>query len=554
MELPKRQTMKNQFILLFVLLFPVLLGFYSCKTKAVATENFTWFVQDGLPVDVVDESGAWEVSDGGFTATGDMSRLNAGHCLGSGDFELFAELRIDDVAKNNASLMLDAAGPTETGELIFARNGQITVRGFFFGDRTQRVRPIDKLIRSGEWFELKVCRKDDVVTFQIADSVVWTMKFTTNRPFGKLTLKPGQAQLSIRNFGVQGATTPLDEWVPRLERNYAIAGDNPVDVFVRGLDGYHTFRIPAMVRTNAGTLLAFAEGRKNSAGDHGNVDLVLRRSEDGGRSWLPLQLVYEEGGNAKITIGNPVPVVDQKTGSIWLFFCRDNENVLLTKSDDDGKSWTPPIDMTESLKKEDWGSWYATGPCHGIQLASGRLVVPANHGRPQGKSTQPHMIISDDHGVSWRIGGMPDTRANENTIAEIEENHLYVNMRSSDHSNRKPYCREVAWSSDGGENFGPVEHDCNLPDSICQGSLLSFQRKDGSRQLVFSNPGSQRRERLRLRSSKDGGKTWSDGLLIYEGSSSYSDLVQMDDETIGVLFERDLYNAITMVTCNIKTL
>ncbi|PHN05926.1 sialidase family protein [Flavilitoribacter nigricans] len=529
-------------------------GFSGCKTAGISDPSVHWFIRDGQAVDIVDETGDWAANADGLTATGDLSRLHAGKCVGSGDFELFARLRIEDLSQDNASLMLDAAGPVETGELIFSRNGNITVRGFFFGDRTQRVRPVAELIRPGAWFDLNVRRRGDTVEFRIADSLVWSMQYANERPFGKLTLKPGRAQLSVRKFGLWGKFTPLSEWIPRLERHYPVAGDQQVDVFTRGQAGYHTFRIPTLVRSKAGTLLAFAEGRKDNAADHGNVDLVLRRSTDGGQSWQKLQLVYEEGGTAKVTIGNPVPVVDRETGNIWLFFCRDNKNVLVTKSTDDGMHWTTPTDLTDSLKEPDWGSWYATGPCHGIQLTNGRLVVPANHGRPSGSGTQPHMIISDDHGKNWRIGGLPETNANENTVAEIETNQLYVNMRSSNHNNRKPYCREVAWSPDGGDNFGPTAYDCKLPDSICQGSLLRFNREDGLHMLVFSNPASQRRERLTVRTSADGGRNWSAGTLIYGGSAAYSDLVQIDGKTLGILFERDLYQTITFVRSRLSTL
>ena len=164
------------------------------------------------------------------------------------------------------------------------------------------------------------------------------------------------------------------------------------------------------------------------------------------------------------------------------------------------------------------------------------------------------MIISDDHGASWHIGGMPDANANENTITAINDTLLYVSMRSSGHNNQRPYCREVAWSTDGGISFGAVAHDCDLPDSICQGSLLTFHTDDGASILLFSNPASQRRERLTVRASRDGGKTWDAGRLIYGGSAAYSDLVQIDDEMVGLLFERDLYHSITWTTLKIKEL
>ena len=121
----------------------------------------------------------------------------------------------------------------------------------------------------------------------------------------------------------------------------AAAAEQPAEttVFKAGDEGYHTYRIPALVVTKQGTLLAICEGRKTGRGDHGDLDLVLKRSTDGGKTWGKLELIYEEGGVEKVTIGNPCPVVDQTTGVIWLPFNRDNDRVLMTSSSDDGKTW-----------------------------------------------------------------------------------------------------------------------------------------------------------------------------------------------------------------------
>jgi sialidase-1 len=527
----------------YIIVIVLHLVFASTDHLAAQPGDTTWFVRDGAAVDIVDEHTAWFAGDGGLSATGVRNRLDAGRCVGAGDFLITAELKLDDVTTDDASLMIDAGGP-EAGELIFARGGKLVARAFFFGDRTQVVRPIDGLIESDQWFTLKVQRAGDVVTFTIDDEPVWTMQYGNERPFGKITLKPGKGTMTVRSFGVRGETTPLSEWVPILERDHEIVGDLHTDVFVSGHDGYHTYRIPAIVTANSGMLLAFAEGRKNSGADHGDVDMVLRRSEDGGRTWLPMQLVYEEGGTERITIGNPSPVVDRETGRVWLFFCRDNKRVLVTHSNDDGVTWAEPIDLTDTLKLDGWREWYATGPCHGIQLQSGRLVIPANHGMRGGSQT--HMILSDDHGQTWRVGGSAMVGTNETSIAELPGNRVYSNMRISGHKNGMPYCRRVAVSDDGGETFGPTEFDHDLIGSICEASVLSFQH-NGKHLLLISNPKSQRRERMTVRASTDEGKTWTDGLRIYEGSSAYSDLVQVDDQTIGLLFERDLYAKLTFV-------
>ena len=148
---------------------------------------------------------------------------------------------------------------------------------------------------------------------------------------------------------------------PPPETQVSPPGPSQADLFVSGKDGYHTYRIPALIVTRQGSLLAFCEGRKNNRRDHGDIDLLVKRSTDGGRTWSDQQIVYEEGGTEEITIGNACPVVDRETGTIWLPFCRDNRDVLVTKSIDDGVSWSEPVDITADVKNPEW-SWVATGP------------------------------------------------------------------------------------------------------------------------------------------------------------------------------------------------
>lgn len=323
-----------------------------------------------------------------------------------------------------------------------------------------------------------------------------------------------------------------------------------VDVFTSAQDGYAIFRIPAIVPTTSGTLLAFAEGRKHGAGDAGQIDMVLRRSADGGRTWGPMQVVWSDGAN---TCGNPSPVVDASTGRIWLFSTwnlasdheskihdgtsTDTRRVFVMHSDDDGGSWTAPDEVTSSVKQADW-RWYATGPCHGIQLRDGRLVIPANHSRRNGAHDllSSHVIISDDKGATWRMGAPVGGHTNESTVAELDDGQLCLNMRNYRGFQR----RAVAMSKDRGQTWSPPVNDPALVEPVCQGSLLRYPTANGQPSLfLFSNPASTKRERMTVRLSHDGCRTWSSGTLVYPGKSAYSDLCPLPDKQVGLLYERE---------------
>lgn len=334
------------------------------------------------------------------------------------------------------------------------------------------------------------------------------------------------------------------------------------DVFLAGQEGYHTYRIPALVALPNGTLLAICEGRKTSRADHGDVDLVLKRSTDGGQTWGPLELIYEEGGTAPITIGNPCPVVDPATGTLWLPFTKDNDRVLVTSSQDAGRTWSAPRDITPQVKQPDW-TWYATGPGNGIVLTrpphAGRLVIPCDHrvgGDPKdtggwNQRGRSHVIYSDDHGQTWKLGGATEYGMNECAVVERTDGVLILNCRSY----RGKACRGVALSHDGGQTWGPTRDETVLVESVCQASLIRAawpaDHRPGA--LVFCNPAVPRgRTRLTVRLSEDDGSTWPFARLIEEGSSAYSALALLPDGAIGLLYERDNYGRLTFTRFNLS--
>lgn len=324
---------------------------------------------------------------------------------------------------------------------------------------------------------------------------------------------------------------------------------NETDLFVAGTGDYHTYRIPAVVTTTAGTVLAFCEGRRGSRSDHGDVDLLVRRSTDGGATWGEPETVYADVNWAAVTNGNPCPVVDRDTGVVWLPFCRDNRDVLLTKSVDDGKTWTEPVDITASVKRPDWG-WYATGPGVGLQLDgdehAGRLVVPCDHGPEiDGDADRPpvsysHVFYSDDHGESWHLGESVAPHTDECAVVELSDGRLLASMRNemTDEEGAVRNRRAVAYSDDGGESWDDVSVDDGLVDPVCQAGLLRYGESDDGDVVLFSNPASASdRVNLTVRVSEDGGTSWSSGHTLHAGPSAYSCLTRLPDGDVGCLYE-----------------
>jgi sialidase-1 len=326
------------------------------------------------------------------------------------------------------------------------------------------------------------------------------------------------------------------------------------DVFVSGTESYHTYRIPAIIVTTNGTVLAFCEGRKNSRSDTGKIDLLVKRSSDNGKTWSDQQIVRSDGDNV---CGNPAPVVDETTGVIWLLMTwnlgadgereinngssKDIRRVFVTRSADDGVTWAKPQEITASVKKSEW-RWYATGPVNGIQLTraqhKGRLVIPCNHTELSNTGkfvSRSHVIYSDDHGATWQLGGIEDELTNESTIVERPDGSLLQNMRSYHKKNR----RAIATSNDAGATWSPVKLDEALVEPVCQGSILrhSWPETGGRSRILFSNPASKERENLTIRLSYDESTTWSVSKVLHPGPAAYSCLAVLPNNSVACLFE-----------------
>ncbi len=319
-------------------------------------------------------------------------------------------------------------------------------------------------------------------------------------------------------------------------------------VYEGGKDGYHTYRIPALVVTAEGTLLAFCEGRKSSASDEGDIDLLVKRSEDGGKTWSEQMTVHEEGGDAPITIGNPCPIVDEN-GTIHLPFTHNNKRLFYTKSTDDGLTWSEPMEHTGILDGFDYPLVrIATGPGHGIQMSTGRLIAPVwvsdRERRDVNKNVtnrryQSGIIYSDDAGVTWHTGGLvPPTirRLNEAMVIERRDGSLFLNMRAYGSG-----YRATSVSKDAGVTWCEPVLETDLPCPTCQASMIKLT----DREVLFANPavtvdgkvsGANRRN-LTVRLSTDEGRTWKYSHELDPGRAGYSDLAVAKDGTIFCLYE-----------------
>lgn len=367
---------------------------------------------------------------------------------------------------------------------------------------------------------------------------------------------------------------------PTIYAQISFESKNEVAVFISGEEGYKSFRIPAIIRIPNGDLLAFCEGRVDHAGDFGHIDLVMKRSKDYGNSWSKLQVVARNG---KLQACNPAPVLDLidsrfPAGRLFLFYNTGNvpeADILSGKGDkrcwfitsvDGGESWSEPTDITSSVKKAGW-RYYANTPGHAIQIQNGpykgRIYVAANHsfGNPQpyGKHYQAHGYYTDDHGKTFHLStDIAYAGSNESMVAELSNGKLMMNSRNQQ-GNVK--ARLISLSNDGGKTWESPYFDPVLIDPVCQGSILSLGERNGQTMLAFCNAADTlHRNNLTLRISFDEGKSWIKDFLIYGKTqdkqsidyAAYSDLVQIADKQIGVLYEKDNYKTIEFTAISFK--
>lgn len=329
------------------------------------------------------------------------------------------------------------------------------------------------------------------------------------------------------------ASTPtLEQTIPVFE---PIAGE------------YHSMRIPALVTTQKGTLLAFCEGRIKNASDWGDINLLTRRSTDGGRTWSPIKVLSTVGLN-----GNPTPIVGND-GTIHLIFQKNYAEGFYMQSKDDGQTWSTPENITAAYNKfKPEYPWLvlAPGPGHAIQLKSGRLVVPvwlAASEKPRAHHPSAiATIYSDDNGKTWDRGAIIANNSSEfrnpseTVAAQLGDGRVMVNIRHTTAVRR----RGISFSEDGISNWTKPVFDTALFEPICMAGLLRTSAH-GKPVMVFTNPDSYHlpkhpRKNLTAKFSYDDGRTWTHKQVLDTSGTAYSDLAPGPGNTVYCLYESNI--------------
>ena len=323
-------------------------------------------------------------------------------------------------------------------------------------------------------------------------------------------------------------------------------------LFDGGAEGYHSYRIPSLIRTSTGTLIAFAEGRKNDNRDFGDIDLVFKTSKDNGATWSALKVIVSEGDG---TWGNPTAVVDESNRKVWLFMSWNSathnqsgtdgferidswgdRKVFVSYSDDEGNSWSTPKDLTGTLLPQGY-TWDAMGPGIGIQKVHagniGRLIIPAI-----GRN-----IYSDDHGETWQYQLLA-SGTSEGTIIEKVNGSLIRNDRAVRSQWELSKRRRI--STGTALSFSGWASDETLLDPANQASILRFT-DDRNRILFLNSASTSTRGIMLLRISYDEGRTWPIDRRVYDnlteqqaisqGKGGYSSMIKTKDNMVGALIE-----------------
>ena len=354
-----------------------------------------------------------------------------------------------------------------------------------------------------------------------------------------------------------------------LQTSAIVAADpllQKTDLFTAGTAGYATYRIPGIVVTNKGTLLAYCEARKSLQGDWGTIDIMMRRSTDGGATWDGQRKIVNIRGKVtqnavalkqnlakegEITVNNPVAIADRQTDAVHFLYCVEYARCFYMRSGDDGRGFTEPADITPAFDKfRDEYDWkvLATGPGHGIQLKNGRLLVPVwlstGTGGHAHRPSCVSVVYSDDHGRTWQRGQIVVAHPNpvnpsETVAVQLADGRVMFNIRHES----KPRLRGVSISPDGATGWSKMIYHKQLPEPVCMGSTVRLTEKPRHKEnrILFANPHNpddRRRKNVTVKLSYDEGETWPVARSVEPGISGYSDLAAGPGGSVYCFYER----------------
>lgn len=546
--------------------------------QAGRTEAAT-FVHDGKPASVTGAALDDMRREGGALVVpgGKWQVLYGGTPVGGDGYEITVRLSLDRLAGTGAAVGFGGDHHT-TSAPIEGRDAQLVIldgprRSIQLAGRRFLPEPAEgphtvadaaTFITPGRPFDLRIVLRNQTLAIRIDDRPVYSGK-VAQHPRGVVGLLPYRNTMRVAEFSAAGHLV-----TPELEHT---------DLWTMGVGPYHSYRIPTIVATKSGTLLAFIEGRNPRDHPLGDVDVLVKRSSDGGRSWSDQQLVWDAG---PYRVSDPSPVVDRTTGRVFLIVQtdwaaaakqwppnpdpgNDHRYIFALQSDDDGRTWSKPRDLSRAVLKPEWRA-NGPGPVAGIQLSRpahrGRLVMPMDHETmptvkgDERSGSHSHVIYSDDHGATWQLGGSHDSHTNESTVVELSDGQLLQSMRHYGPQRHRAH----ALSRDGGETWGKKFLETDFPHPVNQGALLRYSwpeeaAKGGKSRILYSGPADPKdRYGMTVRLSEDEGETWPVAGRINDAYGAYSGLVVLPDNRIGLLYERDEYRRVSFVSFSLEWL